>query len=206
MFLGSGISAQALSSKVRGWAKTHRARARLILLRYTSIALEHDPPMWVCTNTAAWLMIRPWSDPYFIMLEHDPPVSRRISSSLQRMNHLVIGRDHHHVAVRSTRDDPLVSVGLLNDAAVIYYWPLPHQTNSGSDGRLLQQWWVVRRWWQNNQRPLHPIVTELHPVFTMYLLIQLGLNNLLNTCHTNIIITHHSSCPERRVFYNNKRY
>ena len=42
-------------------------------------------------------------------------------------------------------------------------------------------------------------VTELLLVFTMYLLIQLGLNKLLNTHHTDIIITHHSSCPQRRV-------
>jgi hypothetical protein len=74
-----------------------------------------------------------------------------------------------------------------------------HQTNSGDDGRLLHQRWVVRRWWQNNQLPVHPTVTELHPVFTMYLLIQLGLNNFLNTHHADIIITHHSLCPQWRV-------
>jgi hypothetical protein len=87
---------------------------------------------------------------------------------------------------------------VTNDSVVMHYLPLLHQTNSGGDGRLLHQRRVVRRW-QNNQRPLHPTVTELHLVFTMYLLIQLGLNNLLNTHHTDIIITHHSSCPERRV-------
>ena len=155
--------------------------------------------MWVCTNTTTWLVICPWLDPYSIALECNPPVSRRTSPSLHRMNRLVIGHGHHHVAVRSAHDDPLVGVGLLNDSAVIHYWPLPHQTNSGGDGRLLRQRRVVQRWWQNNQRPLHPTVTELHLVFTMYLLIQLGLNNLLNTHHTDIIITHHSSCPQQRV-------
>ena len=121
------------------------------------------------------------------------------SSSLQRMNRLVIGHGHHHVAVWSAYDDPLVYVGLLNVLAVLHYWPLPHQTNSGGDSRLLHQRRVVRRWWQNNQWPLHPTVTELYPVFTMYLLIQLDLNNLLNTHHIDIIITHHSSYPQQRV-------
>jgi hypothetical protein len=137
----------------------------------TSVALEHGLRVWVCTNTAAWLMIRPWSDPYFVALERDPPVSRRTSPSLQHMNSLVIGHGHCCVAVRSARDDPLVGVRLLNDLVVMHYWPLPHQTNSSGDGRLLHQRWVVRRWWQNNQRPLYPTVTELHLVFTMYLLI-----------------------------------
>jgi hypothetical protein len=142
-------------------------------------------------------MIRPWSYPYSVTLERDPLVSRRTSPSLQRMNRLVIEHGHHHVAVRSTHDDPLVCVGLLNDSAVMmHYWSMPYQTNSGGDGCLLHQRRVVQRWWQNNQRPLYPTVTELHPVFTMYLVIQLGLNNLLNK---NIIITHHSSCPQRRV-------
>ena len=155
--------------------------------------------MWICTDTAAWLMIRPWLDPYSVALEHDPPVSRRTSPSLQRMNRLVIGHGHRRVVVWSAYDDPLVGVGLLNNSAVMHYWPLSHQTKSGGDGRLLHQRWLVRRWWQNNQRPLHPMVTELHPVFTMYLLIKLDLNNLLNTYHTNMIITHHSSCPQWRV-------
>ena len=105
----------------------------------TFVALEHDSPVWVCTNTAAWLMIRPWSDPYSVTLECDPLVSRRTSPSLQRMNRLVIGHGHRHVAVRSARDDPLVGVGLLNDLVAIHYWPLLHQTNSGGDGRLLHQ-------------------------------------------------------------------
>jgi hypothetical protein len=144
-------------------------------------------------------MICLWSYSYSVTLEHDLPVSRRTSPSLQRMNRLVIGHDHHRVAVWSARDDPLVGVGLLNDAAVIHYWTLPHQTNSGGDGHLLHQRRVVRRWWQNNQWPLHPMVTELHMIFTIYLLIQLGLNNLLNTHHIDIIITHHSSCPQWRV-------
>jgi hypothetical protein len=89
--------------------------------------------------------------------------------------------------------------GLLNDSTVIHYWPLPHQTNSDGDGRLLHQWRVVWRWWQNNQRPLLLTVTKLYPIFTMYLLIQPSLNNLLNTLHTNIIITHHLSCPQWRL-------
>ena len=134
-----------------------------------------------------------------VALELDPPVSRWTSLSLRHMNHLVIGHGHHHVVVWSTYDDPLVGVRLLNDSAVMHYWPLLHQTNSGGDGRLLHQRRVVWRWWQNNQRHLHPTVTELYPLFIMYLLIQLGLNNLLNTHHTDIIITHHSSCPQRRV-------
>ena len=29
----------------------------------------------------------------------------------------------------------------------------------------------------------------------------MGLNNLLYTHHTDIIITHHSSCPQRRVLF-----
>ena len=29
----------------------------------------------------------------------------------------------------------------------------------------------------------------------------MGLNNLLNTHHTDIIITHHSSCPQRRALF-----
>ena len=143
-------------------------------------------------------------DPYVIRsLFHRigawPPVSRWTSPLLQRMNRLVIGHGHRRVVVWSARDYPLVSVGLLNDSVVMHYWPLLHQTNSGGDGCLLHQRRVVRRWWQNNQRPLHPTVIELHPVFIMYLLIQLGLNNLLNTHHTDIIITHHSSCPQWRV-------
>jgi hypothetical protein len=144
-------------------------------------------------------MIRSWSDPYSVALEHDPPVLGQISPSLQHMNRLVIGHGHRRVAVRSARDDPLVSVGLLNDSAVIHYWPLPHQMNSGGDGRLLHQRRVVWQWWQNNQRPLLLTMTELHPIFTMYLLIQSSLNNLLNTHHTYIIITHHLSCPQQRV-------
>jgi hypothetical protein len=174
-------------------------------------------------------MIHPWSDPYFRRigarpacvgihkhrriglwsihdqvlvfgaLEHDPPVLRWTSLPLQRMNRLVIGHGHHRVAVWSSRNDPLVGVGLLNNLAVTHYWPLPHQMNSGSDGCMLHQRQVVWWWWQNNQWPVHLMVTELHPVFTMYLLIHLGLNNLLNTHHTDIIITHHSSCPKQRV-------
>jgi hypothetical protein len=116
------------------------------------------------------------------------------------MNRLVIGHGHRHVAVWSGHDDPLIDAGLLNDSAVMHYWPLLHQSNSDSDGCLRHQRRVVWQWWQNNQQPLHPMVTELHLVFTMYFLIQLGLNNLLNTHHTNIIITHHSPCPQRRVF------
>ena len=146
-------------------------------------------------------MIRPWSDPYSVALERDPPVPRWTSPLLSRTNRLVIGHGHRRVAVRSAHDDPLVGVRLLNDSVVIHYWPLPHQTNSGGDGRLLHQRRVVRQWWKINQRPIHLMVTELHPVFTMYLLIQLGLNNLLNTHHTDLIITHHSSCPQRRVFF-----
>jgi hypothetical protein len=165
----------------------------------TSVTLEHDPCVWVCTNATTWLMIRPWSDPYSAVLERDPPVSRRTSPSFQRMNHLVIGHGHRRVAVRSAHDDHLVGIRLLNDSAVIHYWPLPHHTNSGGDGRLLHQRRVVWQWWQNNQRPLHSTLTELHLVFPMYLLIQLGLNNLLNTHHIDIIITHHSSCPQWRV-------
>ena len=49
------------------------------------------------------------------------------------------------------------------------------------------------------KQPIHPTVAESLPVFTMYLLIQLGLNNLWNTHHTDIIITHHSLCQQRRV-------
>jgi hypothetical protein len=165
----------------------------------TSIALEHDLCVWVCTNIVAWLMLRPWSDPYSVALERDPPVSRRTSPSLQCMNRLVIGHGHCRAAIWSTCDDPIVGVGLLNDSVVMHYWPMLHQTNSGGDGRLLHQRQVVRRWWENNQRPLHLTVTELHTVFTTYLLIQLDLNNLLNTHHTDIIITHHSSCPQWRV-------
>ena len=40
---------------------------------------------------------------------------------------------------------------------------------------------------------------ELLLVFTMYLLVPLGLNNLLNTHHIDIIITHHSSYPQQSV-------
>ena len=141
-------------------------------------------------------MIRPWLGLCFCRIGARPAYARRTSPSLQRMNRLVIGHGHRHIAVRSAHDDPLFSVGLLNDLAVIHYWPLPHQMNSGGDGRLLHQWWVVGQWWQNNP---HPTVIELHPVFIMYLLIQLSLNNLLNTHHTDIIITHHSSCPQQRV-------
>ena len=61
---------------------------------------------------------------------------RRTSPSLQRMNRLVIGHGYCCVAIRSAHDDPLVGVGLLNYSAVIHYWPLPHQTNSGGDGRV----------------------------------------------------------------------
>jgi hypothetical protein len=50
------------------------------------------------------------------------------------MNRLVIGYGHRHFAVPSARDDPLIGVSLLNDSAVIHYWPLPHQINSGGDG------------------------------------------------------------------------
>ena len=39
------------------------------------------------------------------------------------------------------------------------------------------------------------IASGFHNVFTN----SAGLNNLLNTQHTDIIITHHSSCPQRRV-------
>jgi hypothetical protein len=97
------------------------------------VVLEHDPPVWECINIAAWLMIRPWSDPYSVALEHDPSVARRTSPSLHRMNRLVIGLGHCRVAVWSVCDDTLVGVGLLNDSVVIHYWPLPHQRNSGSD-------------------------------------------------------------------------
>ena len=67
--------------------------------------------MWVCTNTAVWLMIRAWLDPYSIALEHDPPVLRQTSLLLQRMNYLAIGHGHRHAAVQSTYDDSLVGVG-----------------------------------------------------------------------------------------------
>jgi hypothetical protein len=144
-------------------------------------------------------MIRPWSDPYSITLECDSPVSRWTSPLLQRMNHMVIGHGHRCVAVRFAHDDPLVSVGLLNNSMVMHYWPLPHQTNSSGDGCLLHQRRVVWQWWQNNQWPLHLMVIKLYPVFTMYLLIQLGLNNSLNTHHIDIIIIHHSSCLQWRV-------
>jgi hypothetical protein len=40
----------------------------------TSVALEHDSPVLVCTNTAVWPMIRLWLDPYSIALRPDPPV------------------------------------------------------------------------------------------------------------------------------------
>jgi len=137
----------------------------------TSIALGHDPRVWVCTNTVAWLIIRPWSNPYSIALEHDPLVSRQTSPSFQRMNRLVIGHGHRRIAVWSAYDDPLVGVGLQNNSAVMHYWPLLHQMKSGGDGRLLHQRRLIRRWWQNNQQPLHLMVIELHPVFIMYLLI-----------------------------------
>jgi hypothetical protein len=137
----------------------------------TSVTLEHNLRVWVCTNTAAWLMLCPWSDPHSITLERDPPMSRRTSPSLQRINRLIIGHGHHCAAIRSTRDDPVVGVGLLNDLVVMHYWPLLHQTNQWPLRRLLHQRRVVRRWWQNNQWPLHSTVTELHPIFTMYLLI-----------------------------------
>jgi hypothetical protein len=114
-------------------------------------------------------------------------------------DHLVIGHGHRRAAIRFAHDDHVVGVRLLNDSVVMHYWPMPHQMNSSGDGHLLHQRRVVWRWWQNNQWPLHPMVIELHLVFTMYLLIQLGLNNLMDTHHIYIIITHHSSCPQWRL-------
>jgi hypothetical protein len=121
--------------------------------------------------------IRLWSDPYSVALEHG----------------------HCCVVVRSAHDDPLVGVGLLYDSAVMHYWLLPYQTNSSGDGLLLPQRRVVRRWWRNNQLPLHSTVTEFHPIFTNVFTNSAGLNKLLNTHHTDIIITHHSSYPQWRV-------
>jgi hypothetical protein len=40
----------------------------------TSVALEHNSPVLVCTTTAAWSMIRLWLNPYSVALRPDPPV------------------------------------------------------------------------------------------------------------------------------------
>ena len=190
------------------------------------MALEHDPPVLVYTNTAVfaydpsvirslflscctmtrlcgctltplfWPMIR-----IIVVLHNYPIVCSACSPSLWRPTHLCRGGHRHHFSIWSDWSSVMVTIALQYNSAVIHYDPLPHETNSGGVGRLLHQQWVLRRWWPNRQRPLHPTVTELHPVFPIYLLIQMGLNNLLNTHHTNIIITHHSSCPQRRVLF-----
>jgi hypothetical protein len=144
-------------------------------------------------------MIRSWSGPYSVALEHDPPVSRWTSPSVQRMNRRVIRHGLRCIAVQSACDDPLVGVGLLNDLAMIQYWPLPHQMISGVDGCLLHQWRVVWWWWQNNQRPVHLMVTKLHPIFTMYLLINFVTIGLYH--YTSFIIS-----TTKNTCYNNSRH
>jgi hypothetical protein len=71
------------------------------------------------------------------------------SPSLHHMNHLDIGNGHHRVVVQSSSKDPLVGVGLLSHLAVIHYWPLPHEMNSGDDDKTanslnIQRWhnWI----------------------------------------------------------------
>jgi hypothetical protein len=159
---------------------THTHRFGLWSIRdkvLTSVALEHDLVVSVCTNIAAWHMIRPWLDPYSVALRPDPPMyytltppywlmirpwsgpffcrigarpawARRTSQSLQRMNRLVVGHGHHRVAAWSTFDDCLVSVRLLNDSDGIWFWSLPHPTYSdGGDKKTINDAYI--RWWQN---------------------------------------------------------
>jgi hypothetical protein len=99
---------------------------------------------------------------------------------------------HRRLAVRSAFDDPLVHVGLLNDAAVIHFYPC----------RIIRIAAVLDVCFTNGEWYAAAVMTKQpkaltsdddRPIFTMYLLIQLGLNSLLNTHHTDIIITsiHH---------------
>ena len=150
---------------------------------------SHWGPTRLCRCTLTppcWLMIRPWLYPYF-----------------------------RHIGSRPTCVEANITVASTNK-------PPGHRASSPSRCSMIRPWWSFnrcrvtkwfggdilltpaasdeyRQWWQNNQWPVHPTVIEFLLVFTMYLLIQLGLNSLLNTHHIDIIITHHSSCPQRRV-------
>jgi hypothetical protein len=68
----------AITVTITGWpGSTQHRRIGLSSVHdkvLTFVALEHDSPVLVCTNTAAWPMIRPWLDPYSITLRPDPSV------------------------------------------------------------------------------------------------------------------------------------
>ena len=75
-------------------------------------------------------------------------VYRLTPPSLQRMNHQYKGHGHRLLAPRSTFDDRLVGVGLLNDSVVIFFWSLPHHTYSdGGDNKTMNGAYIRR--WQN---------------------------------------------------------
>jgi hypothetical protein len=150
-----------------------------------------------CTLTLPfWPMIR-----IIVGLHNDPIVCSACSSSLWHPIRLYRGGHHCHFSVWTVWSSKMVTVALQYDSTVIHYWPQSHEMNSDSVGHLIHQLWVLWCWWQNRQWLLHPTVIELHLVFIIYLPIQMGLNNLLNTHHTDIIITHHSSCPQCRVLF-----
>jgi len=150
------------------WAVHSHHRLSLWSIRdkvFTSVALEHDPTMFVYTNTYVlpynlsmirslfpshwrmthpcwcmltpphWLMIHQLSGPCFHRIGARATCARPTSQSQHRMNHLVLGYSHHRIAVQSICNDPLVGVSLLNDSAVIHYWYMPCHTNSCSDDK-----------------------------------------------------------------------
>jgi hypothetical protein len=142
------LSSHWSTARLRGYALT--PPHGLCSVRDQILIPSHWGPTHLCRCTLTppcWLMTRRDQVLVSITLEHDPLVWRWTSPSFQRLNHLVIGHHHHRFVVRSARDDPLVTVRLLNDSVVIHYWPLPHQTNTSGDDKTTNSPYIWR--WQN---------------------------------------------------------
>jgi hypothetical protein len=78
LILGSAVIVIAITIAITdrlGSTQHHRIGLSSVCDKVlTSVVLEHDSPVSVCTNTATWPMIYPWLDPYSVALRPDPPV------------------------------------------------------------------------------------------------------------------------------------
>ena len=125
------------------------------------LILSHWGPTHLCRCTLTppcWLMIHLWSGPCF-----------------------------RHIGAWPAWVEANITVASTNE-------PPGHRASSPSRCSTIRPWWSFsrcrvtkwfggdtlltpvasdeyQRWWQNNQWPVHPTVTKLLPIFTMYLLI-----------------------------------